>query len=125
MAVQRQPDVRRASRLSAPDLQAWVDTWTATGAAVLVLNDQATDPTTLLGDASAHCKTKDAPKDFTNHGYTGTAQQWYECDGQASFWNAIVHGPNGGPWINVQVIIASDADLAAVSKVVDTFAYAG
>ena len=84
---------------AAPNLQAWIDTWSATGAAVFVLADQATDPTTLLGDASANCQSKDDPQDFTNHGYTGKSQQWYQCDGQASFWNAIVQAPGGGPWL--------------------------
>jgi hypothetical protein len=55
---------------------------------------------------------------------TGQAQ-WYQCDGQASFWNAIVQGPNGGPWIDVQVIFSSDADLTAVTEIIDTFAYSG
>jgi serine protease Do len=109
---------------AAPDLQAWTDTWSATGAAVFVLSDQTTDPTTLLGDASTNCKTKDDPKDFTNHGYSGKSQQWYQCDGQASFWNAIVQAP-GGQWIDIQVIFTTDAEQVAVNRVIDTFAYAG
>jgi len=57
-------------------------------------------------------RRKDATKDFTNHGYTGTSQQWYQCDGtQASFYDAVVHGPNGGPWIEIEVILSTDADL--------------
>jgi serine protease Do len=108
---------------AAPNLQAWIDTWSATGAAVFVLADQATDPTTLLGDASANCQSKDDPQDFTNHGYTGKSQQWYQCDGQASFWNAIVQAPGGGPWLDVQVIFTSDADQEAVNHVIDTFTY--
>jgi len=108
---------------AAPNLQAWIDTWSATGAAVFVLADQATDPATLLGDASANCQSKDDPQDFTNHGYTGKSQQWYQCDGQASFWNAIVQAPGGGPWIDVQVIFTTDADQEAVNHVIDTFTY--
>ena len=85
--------------------------------------DQATDPTTLLGDASANCQSKDDPQDFSNHGYIGKSQQWYQCDGEASFWNAIVQAPGGGQWIDVQVIFTTDADQAAVNHVIDTFAY--
>ena len=109
---------------AAPDLQAWNDTWNSTGVAVLVLSDQSADPTGLLGDASEHCQTKDDPQDFENHGYTGKSQQWYQCDGEASFWNAIVQAPGGGPWIDVQVIFTTDADQALVNHVIDTFAHA-
>ena len=123
MGVQHSTKDGLAGLSAAPNLQAWIDTWSATGAAVFVLADQATDPTTLLGDASANCQSKDDPQDFTNHGYTGKSQQWYQCDGQDSFWNAIVQAPGGGPWLDVQVIFTSDADQEAVNHVIDTFTY--
>ena len=85
--------------------------------------DQATDPTTLLGDASGNCKTKDDPMDFTNHGYTGKSQQWYQCDGQTQLLERHRPGPGSSQWLDVQVIFTTDADLAAVNRVIDTFAY--
>jgi serine protease Do len=108
--------------IAAPDLNAFVNTWSSSGVDFMVIGpEQALTITELLDGIQPTC-TDNGREPYDDGLYVGEVQYWTACDGTAAEVVVIAAEPEGKEFI-VRVIaqLATQADLEALDQIVQTF----
>lgn len=108
---------------AAPDLDAFVDSWSTPGMQLAASFDSAGNLDSVFDqiDFSTSCTPLEI-QDYDDGLYTGKWQIWDQCGGIDTAMAVIVAEPPGQEFVvYVQVQLASEADLDALDKVIETF----
>ena len=110
---------------AAPDLDAFINTWSAAGVHVIASQEQGLDPDALLdqfvGEAALVC-TDDGRQDYDDGLYVGRIQYYSACDGEAITVGIAAQPADGSFTALVIVQLATAADAAALDQIIQTFA---
>jgi serine protease Do len=108
---------------AAPDLDAFVNSWRTPGMQLAASFDSAGNLDSVFEqiDFSTACTALEI-QDYDDGLYTGKWQIWDQCGGIDTAMAVIVAEPPGQEFVvYVQVQLASEADLDALDKVIETF----
>lgn len=108
---------------AAPDLDAFANSWETSGMQLAASFESAGNLDAVFDsiDWSGSCTPLDV-QDYDDGLYTGYSQIWDQCGGLDTAMAVIVAEPPGQEFVAyVQVQLASEADLAALDKIIETF----
>lgn len=114
---------------AAPDVQAFYDGFTVPGVEVTATReftvDEIGDVLTLLTDGLP-CDLIGGPQEYVDPFYTGLFQVIEDCGGGSTDLLYVVAAPEGGDYLVIVVVqVVTDADLAALDRILETFVVTG